>query len=112
MACSRRKGRIPSGGTTDCMSNGAMANIFAVTARRYPIVDEEAGVVLGLGLFERKPGVAMRRNAIQRVVCHRAGQDPIDLLRDVLSRARSDDAELAAFRRELAGGAAAEVARV
>jgi hypothetical protein len=53
----------PSGGTTDCMSNGAMANIFAVTARRYPIVDEEAGVVLGLGLFERKPGVAMRRNA-------------------------------------------------
>jgi len=39
-----------------------MANIFAVTARRYPIVDEEAGVVLGLGLFERKPGVAMRRN--------------------------------------------------
>jgi len=53
----------PSGGTTDCMSNGAMANIFAVTARRYPIVDEDAGVVLGLGLFERKPGVAMRRNA-------------------------------------------------
>ena len=47
---------------TDCTSNGAMANIFAVTARRYPIVDEEAGVVLGLGLFERKPGVAMRRN--------------------------------------------------
>jgi hypothetical protein len=53
---------IPSGGMTDCTSNGAMANIFAVTARRYPIVDEEAGVVLGLGLFERKPGVAMRRN--------------------------------------------------
>jgi hypothetical protein len=53
---------IPSGGTSDCTSNGAMTNIFAVTARRYPIVDEEAGVVLGLGLFERKPGVAMRRN--------------------------------------------------
>jgi hypothetical protein len=53
---------IPSGGMSDCTSNGAMANIFAVTARRYPIVDEEAGVVLGLGLFERKPGVAMRRN--------------------------------------------------
>jgi hypothetical protein len=54
--------KLPSGEMTDCMSNGAMANIFAVTARRYPIVDEEAGVVLGLGLFERKPGVAMRRN--------------------------------------------------
>ena len=54
----------PSGGSTDCTSNGAMANIFAVTARRYPIVDEEAGVVLGLALFERKPGVAMRRNLL------------------------------------------------
>jgi hypothetical protein len=53
---------LPSGGTSDCMSPGAMTNIFAVTARRYPIVDEEAGVVLGLGVFERKPGVAMRRN--------------------------------------------------
>jgi hypothetical protein len=59
-ATTQRKG--PNGEMTDCTSNGAMANIFAVTARRYPIVDEEAGVVLGLGLFERKPGVAMRRN--------------------------------------------------
>lgn len=55
---------LAGGGTSDCMSNGAMANIFAVTARRYPIVDEEAGVVLGLVLFERKPGVAMRRNLL------------------------------------------------
>jgi hypothetical protein len=55
---------IEGGGSTDCTGNGAMANIFAVTARRYPIVDEEAGVVLGLGLFERKPGVAMRRNLL------------------------------------------------
>ena len=55
---------FPSGGSSDCTSNGAMANIFAVTARRYPIVDEEAGVVLGLALFERKPGVAMRRNLL------------------------------------------------
>jgi hypothetical protein len=53
---------IPGGGTSDCTSAGAMANIFAVVARRYPIVDEEAGVVLAIGLFERKPGVAMRRN--------------------------------------------------
>ena len=56
--------QIPGGGATDCTSEGAMANIFAVTARRYPIVDEEAGVVLGLVLFERKPGVAMRRNLL------------------------------------------------
>jgi hypothetical protein len=55
---------LPNGGSSDCTSNGAMANIFAVTARRYPIVDEEVGVVLGLGLFERKPGVAMRRNLL------------------------------------------------
>jgi hypothetical protein len=55
--------KLPNGGMSDCMSPGGMANIFAVVARRYPIVDEEAGVVLALGLFERKPGVAMRRNA-------------------------------------------------
>jgi hypothetical protein len=55
---------LPGGKLSDCTSEGAMANIFAVTARRYPIVDEEAGVVLGLGLFERKPGVAMRRNLL------------------------------------------------
>jgi hypothetical protein len=60
VATTQRK--LPSGEMTDCTSNGAMANIFAVTARRIPIVDEEAGVALGLGLFERKPGVAMRRN--------------------------------------------------
>lgn len=52
----------PDGAMTDCTSKGAMTNIFAVVARRYPIVDEEAGVVLGLGVFERKPGVPMRRN--------------------------------------------------
>jgi hypothetical protein len=55
---------IQGGGSTDCTGNGAMANIFAVTARRYPIVDEDAGVVLGLVLFERKPGMAMRRNLL------------------------------------------------
>lgn len=49
-------------GQTDCMSEAAMRNIFAVVARRFAVVDEEAGVVLGLGVFLRKPGVAMRRN--------------------------------------------------
>jgi hypothetical protein len=55
---------VQGGSPTDCTGSGAMANIFAVTARRYPIVDEEAGAVLGLVLFERKPGVAMRRNLL------------------------------------------------
>jgi hypothetical protein len=55
---------VQGGGSSDCTSNGAMANIFAVTARRYPIVDEEAGAVLGIVLFERKPGIAMRRNLL------------------------------------------------
>jgi hypothetical protein len=49
-------------GQTDCRNEAAMRNIFAVVARRYPIVDEESGVVLGLGVFLRKPGAAMRRN--------------------------------------------------
>lgn len=49
-------------GQTDCMNEAAMRNIFAVVARRFPIVDEEAGVVLGLGVFLRRPGAAMRRN--------------------------------------------------
>lgn len=52
----------PDGTLTDCTDNNAMRNIFAVVDRRYPIVDEEAGVVLALGVFERKPGAAMRRN--------------------------------------------------
>jgi hypothetical protein len=55
---------IPAGGETDCTAEGPMANIFAVTARRYPVVDEEAGAVLGLALFQRKPGVPMRRNLL------------------------------------------------
>jgi hypothetical protein len=55
---------IESGGLTDCTAEGSMRNIFAVTARRYPIVDEEAGAVLGLVLFQRFPGVPMRRNLL------------------------------------------------
>jgi hypothetical protein len=55
---------IEGGGLTDCTAEGSMRNIFAVTARRYPVVDEEAGAVLGLALFQRFPGVAMRRNLL------------------------------------------------
>jgi len=49
-------------GKTDCMNEGAMRNIFAVVGRRFPLVDEEAGTVLGLGVFLRMPGAALRRN--------------------------------------------------
>lgn len=57
--------RPMDGGTpSDCTGKGAMANIFAVTARRYPVVDEEAGAVLSMVLFERKPGIPMRRNLL------------------------------------------------
>lgn len=55
---------IPTGGETDCTSEGPMANIFAVTARRYPLVDEEAGAVLSIALFQRKPGSGYRRNLL------------------------------------------------
>lgn len=54
----------PDGTETDCTSEGAMRNIFAVTARRYPLVDVEQQAVLGLVVFQRFPGVAMRRNLL------------------------------------------------
>jgi hypothetical protein len=53
----------PSGPPTDCTSGLATINIQNVAARRYPVVDEEAGMVLALGVFLRKPGTATRRNA-------------------------------------------------
>jgi hypothetical protein len=54
---------IATGGLTDCTAEGPMANIYAITARRY-LVDEEAGAALGLALFQRKPGVNMPRNLL------------------------------------------------
>jgi hypothetical protein len=49
-------------GVNDCTSNLATINIQNVAARRYPVVDEEAQVVLALAVFIRKPGTATRRN--------------------------------------------------
>jgi hypothetical protein len=46
----------------DCTSGLETINIQNVAARRYPIVDEEAGVVLGMAIFIRKPGTPTRRN--------------------------------------------------
>jgi hypothetical protein len=47
---------------TDCTSGLETINIQNVAARRYPIVDEEAGVVLAMAVFIRKPGTTTRRN--------------------------------------------------
>src|SRR5262245_49314127 len=55
----------PRGGppaVSDCTSGLETINIQNVAARRYPIVDEEAGVVLGMAVFIRKPGTTTRRN--------------------------------------------------
>lgn len=44
-------------GATDCASGlERMTQISAVAHRRFPLVDEEAGVVMGVGLFLRPPG--------------------------------------------------------
>jgi hypothetical protein len=51
-------------GTSDCTSNLETINIQNVAARRYPVVDEEAGVVLAIAVFLRKPGTATRRNVL------------------------------------------------
>jgi len=45
-------------------SEGVCAGMCGVTARRYPVVDEEAGVVLGIVLFIRQPGATARRNLL------------------------------------------------
>ena len=50
------------GATSDCTSGLATINILNVAARRFPVVDEEAGVVLGMAVFIRKPGTTTRRN--------------------------------------------------
>jgi len=58
-----RGGRGKGGGVSDCTSGLETINIQNVAARRYPIADEEAQVVLALGVFIRKPGTTTRRNA-------------------------------------------------
>lgn len=40
----------------DCANMTSMAQIADVVHRRFPIVDEEAGVVVGMGVFNRPPG--------------------------------------------------------
>jgi hypothetical protein len=51
------------GSNDDCVSGFANFNLANVAARRIPLVDEEAGVVLAMAVFIRKPGSPVRRNA-------------------------------------------------
>ncbi len=52
------------GEKAECGSNLTRFNIEYVAARRFPIADVETGVVLGLGVFIRRPGTSQRRNAL------------------------------------------------
>ena len=60
------RGAPPRGGAPasarDCTSGLETINIQNVAARRFPVVDEDAGVVLAMAVFIRKPGTATRRN--------------------------------------------------
>jgi hypothetical protein len=40
----------------DCANMSAMTQIADVAHRRFPVVDEVAGVVIGMGVFNRPPG--------------------------------------------------------
>ena len=51
------------GQNDDCVSGFQGFNVANVAARRVPLVDDEQGVVLGMAVFIRKPGVAVPRNA-------------------------------------------------
>jgi hypothetical protein len=46
----------PGAGSRDCVAGLENFNLSMVTARRTPLVDEEAQVVLALGVFIRRPG--------------------------------------------------------
>ncbi len=52
---------------SDCASNMSSFDTPLVAGRRYPLVDEEAGVVLGLVVFIRLPGATQRRNGLSEL---------------------------------------------
>ncbi len=51
-------------GGGDCTSNLTNFSVGLISARRFPIVDVEQQVVLGMGIFLRKPGVKQLRNLL------------------------------------------------
>ena len=57
------KGKAKGGGG-DCTSNLTNFSVGLISARRYPIGEVEQQVVLGMGIFLRKPGVKQLRNLL------------------------------------------------
>jgi hypothetical protein len=57
-------GQVP---LSDCTSNLENINIQFVAARRYPLVDTEANVVLATVVFLRRPGTPQRRNGLSEL---------------------------------------------
>jgi hypothetical protein len=58
-------GALPAaagGPTNDCVSGLANFNLSMVVARRIPLVDQEAQMVLGMAVFIRRPGSPTPRN--------------------------------------------------
>jgi hypothetical protein len=54
----------PGGTTNDCASAaGPNFNLQLVAARRFPVADEDAGIVLAMAVFIRRPGSPTPRNA-------------------------------------------------
>jgi hypothetical protein len=49
-------GQAPQGGITDCVAGLQNFNASMVAARRIPLIDEEAQIVLATGVFIRRPG--------------------------------------------------------
>jgi hypothetical protein len=56
-------GAQPGVGSRDCVAGLENFDLSLVTARRTPLIDEEAQVVLSLGVFIRRPGSRTRRLA-------------------------------------------------
>jgi len=52
----------PGPSTNDCVSGLANFNLSMVVARRIPLVDQEAQMVLGMAVFIRRPGSPTPRN--------------------------------------------------
>jgi hypothetical protein len=60
----------------DCTAGFEMfaRTIAAATHRRYPVVDEEAGVVMSMTLFHRPPGVTLKRNLLTEYFWEKQGK--------------------------------------
>jgi hypothetical protein len=56
------QGAQPGVGSRDCLAGLENFNLSMVAARRIPLVDEEAQIVLATGVFIRRPGSPTPRN--------------------------------------------------